>query len=187
MTAKHFTGIIFRNFTKNKKRKSYWISIFLLLINIVVIKNFVTASRLINYSEKENLKLSVYVILQVFSFAILWFWNFLWLQNFIPLRQHPYVISSDKVDSLLLRMCVTLLINARLPVLSMSGNLMSTLTTCYRIQIFLFLLQLCSYLEFSEPIRTPCTSCTHQPGRGTFVTKLPGSFPSDSIRGVSSN
>ena len=36
--AKHFMGTWFRDFNKNKKRKSHWISIFLLLIKVIVVK-----------------------------------------------------------------------------------------------------------------------------------------------------
>ena len=38
MTAKGFMSIQFRDFSTNKKRKSHWILIFLLLINVIVIK-----------------------------------------------------------------------------------------------------------------------------------------------------
>ena len=38
MTAKGFMSIQFRDSSTDKKRKSHWILIFLLLINVIVIK-----------------------------------------------------------------------------------------------------------------------------------------------------
>ena len=92
VVKKHFTGIYFRNFSKYKRGKSFWISVFLLLINVIVIK-YVTKTvvlllyvgisdtryqyhTLIKHEEKKNLKLDTHLISRVFNFAILLFWNF---------------------------------------------------------------------------------------------------------------
>ena len=59
MNVKHFTGIYFGDFNKNKKQKSHWISIFLLLINLIVIKHVTETLILLLCVEIYNIGISL--------------------------------------------------------------------------------------------------------------------------------
>ena len=90
-------------FGKNKKEKSNWISIFLLLINCYQIcyriLNFVFISRDMWYMGTNiillsNIRKKVSQTRQIFNFAILWFWNISRVQNFAKMVKNRNLMKS---------------------------------------------------------------------------------------------